>query len=88
LSMYLEYNRRKRRIEMDHLAPLMPYLVGEYEYYEPDLYRDALKFKRGRWKHIKDIETPPKSKKLKERSLPKPPKPQKLPKSSQKKEKM
>jgi hypothetical protein len=74
LSMYLEYNKRKRRIEMDHLAPLMPYLVGEYEYYEPDLYRDALKFKGGRWKHIKDIQEPPKSKKLKKSSLPKPPK--------------
>ena len=74
LSMYLEYNRRKRRIELDHLAPLMPYLVGEYEYYEPDLYRDALKFKGGRWKHIKDIQKPPKSKKLKKSSLPKPPK--------------
>ena len=66
-SMYLEYNRSKRRIEFDHLAPLMPYLVGEYEYYEPDLYRDALQFKRGQWKHIKDIQKPPKSKKLKKR---------------------
>ena len=74
LSMYLEYNRCKRRIEMDHLAPLMPYLVGEYEYYEPDLYRDALKFKNGRWKHIRDIQKPPKSKKLKKSSLPRPPK--------------
>jgi len=74
LSMYLEYNRCKRRIEMDHLAPPMPYLVGEYEYYEPDLYRDALKFKRGKWRHIKDIQEPPKSKKLKKSSLPKPPK--------------
>ena len=76
-SMYLEYNRLKRRIEMDHLAPLMPYLVGEYEYYEPDLYRDALKFKRGQWKHIKDIQEPPKKNKSNKRSLPKPPKPNK-----------
>ena len=82
LSMYLEYNRFRRRIEFDHLAPLMPYLVGDYEYYEPDLYRDALKFKGGRWKHIKDIQTPPDSKKLKKSSLPKPPKPKKPPKSS------
>jgi len=82
-SMYLEYNRCKRRIEMDHLAPLMPYLVGEYEYYEPDLYRDALKFKGGRWKHIKDIQKPPKSKKLKKSSLPKPPKPSKQPYTKQ-----
>ena len=78
-SMYLEYNRFKRRIEFDHLAPLMPYLVGEYEYYEPDLFRDALKFKRGQWKHIKDIQTPPDRKKLKKSALPKPPKPQKPP---------
>ena len=72
-SLYLEYNRIRRRIEFDHLAPLMPYLVGEYEYYEPDQFRDALKFRRGQWKHIKDIEKP-KDKKFKKRSLPKPPK--------------
>ena len=71
-SMYLEYNRFRRRIEFDHLAPLMPYLVGQYEYYEPDEFRDALKFKRGQWKYIKDIETP-KDKKFKKSSLPKPP---------------
>ena len=73
-NMYLEYNKFKRRIEMDHLAPPMPYLVGEYQYYEPDQFRDALKFKRGQWKHIKDIEKP-KDKKVKKKSLPKPPKP-------------
>jgi len=73
-SMYLEYKWLKRRIEFDHLAPLMPYLVGEYEYYEPDMFRDALKFKGGRWKHIKDIQKPPKDKRLKKSSLPKPPK--------------
>ncbi|MDR1172547.1 MAG: hypothetical protein LBL24_08850 [Bacteroidales bacterium] len=74
-SMYVEYKWLRRRIEFDHLAPLMPYLVGEYEYYEPDLFRDALKFKGGQWKHIKDVQKPPKSKKLKKSSLPKPPKP-------------
>ena len=71
ISMYLEYNRLRRRIEMDHLAPPMPYLVGYYEYYEPDQFRDALKFKRGKWKHIKDIEKP-KDTKVKKRLLPKP----------------
>jgi len=73
-NMYLEYNRCKRRIEMDHLAPPMPYLLGRYEYYEPDQFRDALKFKRGQWKHLKDIEKP-KDEKVKKKSLPKPPKP-------------
>ena len=77
-SMYLEYNRFRRRIEMDHLAPPMPYLVGEYEYYEADQFRDALKFKRGKWKHIRDIEKP-KDMKVKKKSLPKPPKPSKRP---------
>ncbi len=72
--MYLEYNCLRRRIEFDHLSPLMPYLVGEYEYYEPDLYRDGLKFKRGHWKHSKDIKERPKDKKLRKNSLPKPPK--------------
>ena len=81
-SMYLEYNRFKRRIEMDHLAPPMPFLVGHYEWYEPDLFRDALKFRKGQWKHIKDIQKQ-KDKKLKKSSLPKPPKP---PKHSLKKE--
>jgi len=72
-SMYLEYNRFRRRIEMDHLAPPMPHLVGRYEYYEPDQFRDALKFKRGQWKHFKDIEKP-KDEKFRKKSLPKPPK--------------
>jgi hypothetical protein len=83
-SMYLEYKRFRRRIEFDHLAPLMPYLVGEYEYYEPDMFRDALKFRGGRWKHTKDVKKPPKDKKLKKSSLPKPPKP-KLPTKEEKK---
>ncbi|MDR1865238.1 MAG: hypothetical protein LBR08_06670 [Bacteroidales bacterium] len=73
-AMYLEYKSFRRRIEYDHLSPLMPYYVGMYEYYEPDMYRDGLKFKRKRWKHYKNIVTPPKEKKLKKRSLPKPPK--------------
>ncbi|MDR2916851.1 MAG: hypothetical protein LBV74_18815 [Tannerella sp.] len=73
-SMYLEYNRLKRRMEFDHLAPLMPYLVGEYEYYEPDLFRDGLKFRRGHWKHYKTIQKPPKNKTPGKRNLPKPPK--------------
>ena len=84
-SMYLEYNQLKRRIEIDHLAPPMPFLVGHYEYYEPTLFRDALKFKKGQWKHIKFIEEP-KDQKVKKRSLPKPPKPSKPPKNSKKKE--
>lgn len=84
--MYLEYNRLRRRIEFDHLSPLMPYLVGEYEYYEPDLYRDGLKFKRGHWKHSKDIKERPKDKKLKKRSLPKPPRRVIIPKSEEAKE--
>lgn len=71
-NMYLEYNKFKRRIEMDHLAPPMPYLVGQYEYYEPDQFRDALKFKRRRWQHIKDVEKP-KDQKMKKKSLPQPP---------------
>ena len=80
-GMYIEYNRFRRRIEMDHLSPLMPYLLGEYEYYEPDEFYDALKFKKGQWKHIKYI-PPPKDKKLKKKPLPKPPKPQKRTNSS------
>jgi hypothetical protein len=83
-NMYLEYKWFRRRIEFDHLAPLMPYLVGEYEYYEPDMFRDALKFKGGRWKHIKDVQKP-KDKKLKKSSLPKPPK--RSPKEDEKKKK-
>ncbi len=81
-SMYLEYKWFRRRIEFDHLAPLMPYLVGEYEYYEPDMFRDALKFRGGRWKHIKDVEKPPRDKKLRKSSLPKPPR--RLPKEDEK----
>jgi hypothetical protein len=73
-TMYLEYNWLRRRIEFDHLAPLMPYLVGQYEYYEPDQFRDGLTFRGNRWKHRKDIQKPPKDRRLKKRQLPKPPK--------------
>jgi len=71
-SIYLEYNRFRRRIEMDLLAPPMPFLVGNYEWYEPTLFRDALKFKGGEWRHIKFIKEP-KQKKVTKRNLPKPP---------------
>jgi len=80
-NMYLEYNKFKRQIEMDLLAPPLPFLVGHYEWYEPTLFRDALKFKKGEWKHIKFIKEP-KAKKVTKRSLPKPPKPAKPPKRS------
>jgi hypothetical protein len=67
-NMYLDYNSFKRRIEFDHLAPSMPYLVGSYEYYEPDMFRDGLKFKSHHWKHYKDIVLPPHTKKVKNAS--------------------
>ncbi|MDR1672144.1 MAG: hypothetical protein LBS09_01575 [Bacteroidales bacterium] len=54
-NMYLGYNVWKRRIEFDHLTPLMPYQVGKFEYYEPDFYRDGLKFRKKHWKHSKRI---------------------------------
>ncbi|MDR1666126.1 MAG: hypothetical protein LBS03_00310 [Bacteroidales bacterium] len=54
-TMYLEYNKRKKRIEMDHLAPPMPYMLGQYEYYGPDGRTDGLKFVRRHWKHRKNI---------------------------------
>jgi hypothetical protein len=54
-TMYLEYNKAKDRIEMDHLAPPMPYMFGQYEYYGPDRRYDGLKFSGKHWKHQKNI---------------------------------
>lgn len=65
-TMYLEYNKRKKRIEFDHLAPPMPYMVGQYEYYGPDERTDGLKFVGKQWKHYKNISV----KKIKKKPVP------------------
>ncbi len=45
----LKYEKRKKWIVFDHLAPFKPQYAGVYEYYGPDMYHDAFVFKKGKW---------------------------------------
>lgn len=45
----LKYEKRKKRIIFDHLSPFKPQYAGVYEYYGPDMYHDALVYKKGKW---------------------------------------
>jgi len=56
ISMSLRYDKKKDMIIWDHLSPSQPELTGHYEYYGPDLTFDALKFEKGIWKYIPDID--------------------------------
>ena len=55
-TMTLRYHENKKMIIYDHLSPSNPDLKGKYEYYGPDMTYDALKFKKGKWELLKNIE--------------------------------
>jgi hypothetical protein len=55
-TMTLRYHENKKIIVYDHLSPSNPDLKGKYEYYGPDMSYDALKFKKGKWELLKNIE--------------------------------
>jgi hypothetical protein len=56
VSMSLRYNEKRDLIIFDHLVPKTPEMKGQYQFYAPDLSYDALKFKKGKWKMIENID--------------------------------
>ena len=54
-SMSLKYNSKKDSIVFDHLAPENPSLVGQYQYYCPDMSYDGFGFKQGKWNYGEDL---------------------------------
>lgn len=56
VSMSLNYDEKRKRIIFDHLSPIEEGLKGQYQFYAPDLSYDALKFKKGKWQHIENID--------------------------------
>ena len=56
ISMSLNYNENSKLIIFDHLSPIEENLKGQYQFYAPDLSYDALKFKKGKWQHIENID--------------------------------
>lgn len=55
--MSLRYDEDKKLITFDHLSPPNPSLEGQYQYYGPDGSYDALKFKKGKWILMEDLDT-------------------------------
>ena len=56
VSMSLNYDKKSKRIIFDHLSPIQESLKGQYQFYAPDLRYDALKFKKGKWQHLENID--------------------------------
>jgi hypothetical protein len=56
VSMSLNYDKKSKRIIFDHLSPIKEELKGQYQFYAPDLSYDALKFKKGKWQHLENID--------------------------------
>ncbi len=55
-SMMLRFDKKQDMIIWDHLSPSKQELRGHYRYYGPDLSFDALKYEKGIWKFMSDIE--------------------------------
>lgn len=55
-SMTLRWDENKKLIIWDHLAPTESKYEGMPEFYGPDFTNDALKFKKGKWILLEDID--------------------------------
>ena len=56
VSMSLRFDETKGMIVFDHLAPMKEDLVGQFQFYGPDFSYDGLKFKKGKWIQVIDID--------------------------------
>lgn len=56
VSMSLKWEKEKGLIVFDHLAPPKPELEGQIQMYGPDLSFDGLKFKKGHWYQVDDVD--------------------------------
>lgn len=52
----LRYNVKKKMIVHDHLSPQKPELEGMFMFYGPDMTYDGLKFKKGKWNLVENID--------------------------------
>lgn len=55
-TMSLRFDDVRNMIVFDHLSPIREDFAGHKDNYGPDFIYDALKFKKGKWIHIKDID--------------------------------
>lgn len=55
-TMMLRYEKKKKMIVLDHIAPSDSRYEGIYEYYGPDFSIDGYKFKQGKLRYISDID--------------------------------
>lgn len=54
--MQLNYDEQKKMIVFDHLAPNDPMNTGRFQYYGPDFSVDGLKWKKGMWLLVEDLD--------------------------------
>ena len=54
VSMFMNYNEKKKRVELDNLSP-MEVVDGQVLSYGPDFSVNAYQFKKGRWIFVDDI---------------------------------
>lgn len=62
-TMSLKYHKvksflffKRNLIVFDHLSPPDLSLLNQFQYYGPDFSNDALKFKKGRWVYMEDVD--------------------------------
>ncbi len=55
-SMTLNYDENEKNIVFDHLSPPTENLIGNYQFYGPDGSFDFLKFEKGKWVYIDDLD--------------------------------
>lgn len=55
-NVSVNYNDQSELIIYDHLSPIQDGLEGQPQYYGPDMSYDALKYKRGRWVLVTDVD--------------------------------
>ena len=56
LQVKLTYNETEKAIYIPHLSPPNPSLIGQYQFYGPDLSVDAIKWRAGKWVLYEDVD--------------------------------
>ena len=56
VQMSLNWNDTRDMIVYDHLSPLKPSYAGNFQFYGPDLSYDGLKFEKGVWEVLEDLD--------------------------------
>lgn len=55
-NMLLRYDAQQAMIVMDNLAPSEQYLQNDFRYYGPDFTHNALRFDKGKWLYLPDVD--------------------------------